>query len=318
MYETRCLTCQEQELKKIQEQDITEQEKTNQLARIKLFKYIGESSRSKFERGWEHVYDLTSLKSSSHMLKHVVNTHPEQDLHEVHFGMKIIRTCKTSFERQIFELVAIQQEREHHHILNSRSEYNRCSLPRLSTQMGDNEYKKLSEELALEKQQEEQIESKIRNLRKQRNKERLVPSKTENAGTKRRKINENNEYITIQEIWGEPQITEQTTRKSDDNHDEQQRTKKLRTHHNQETPSQNINEISGQIKLTNIRTINREKVVPPNTNREGWESVIDLDKVLREHKERIEREQKILNENLEKKRKKRRKVGNFTTYANSS
>ena len=92
----------------------------------------------------------------------------------------------------------------------------------------------------------------------------------------------------------------------------------MRTHHNQETPSQNINEISGQIKLTNIRTINREKVVPPNTNREGWENVRDWDKVLREHKERIEREQKILNENLEKKRKKRRKVGNFTTYANSS
>ena len=78
----------------------------------------------------------------------------------------------------------------------------------------------------------------------------------------------------------------------------------MRTHHNQETPSQNINKISGQIKLTNIRTINREKVVPPNTNREGWESVRDWDKVLREHKERIEREQKILNENLEKKRKK--------------
>ena len=96
-----------------------------------------------------------------------------------------------------------------------------------------------------------------------------MPSKTENAETKRRKVNGNNEYISIQELWGEPQITEPTTKKSDDNHDEQQITKKLRTHYNQETPSQNINEISGQIEFTNIRTIDREIIIPPDTNREG-------------------------------------------------
>ena len=64
----------------------------------------------------------------------------------------------------------------------------------MSTQLGENEYKKLNNELNLEKQQE-QIESKIRKLRKQRNKERLMPAKTENMGTKRRKINIHNEYI---------------------------------------------------------------------------------------------------------------------------
>ena len=31
----------------------------------------------------------------------------------------------------------------HHNILNSRSEYNRCSLPRLSTQLGDAQIKKI-------------------------------------------------------------------------------------------------------------------------------------------------------------------------------
>ena len=107
------------------------------------------------------------------MLKHIVNSHPEQDPKEVHFGMKIIRTCKTSFERQVYESVAIQQEREQHHLLNSQSEYKRCSLPRLSTQLGENEYKKLNKELHNEKQQEDLIESKIRNLRKQRNRDKL-------------------------------------------------------------------------------------------------------------------------------------------------
>ena len=235
------------------------------------------------------------------MLKHIVNSHPEQDPKEVHFGMKIIRTCKTSFERQVYESVAIQQEREQHHLLNSRSEYNRCSLPRLSTQLGENEYNKLNKELNNEKQQEELLESKIRNLRKQRNKERLMPVKSENMGTKRRKININNEYITIQEIWGEPGKTEQTTRKAENNHDDQQRTKKIRTNNEPMTPSQNI---SGQIKLTNIKQVERTKIIPPYEDREGWEEVRDWNKVLREHKESIEREQRILNENLQNKRKK--------------
>ena len=70
------------------------------------------------------------------------------------------------------------------------------------------------------------------------------------------------------------------------------------------TPSQNMNGISGQIKLTNIKQVERTKIIPPNENREGWEDVRDWDKVLRERKERIEQEQRTLNENLEKKRKK--------------
>ena len=61
MYETRCLTCQEQETNKIIEQDITQQEKVKQQARMKLYKYIGETSRSCYERGWEQINDLTNL-----------------------------------------------------------------------------------------------------------------------------------------------------------------------------------------------------------------------------------------------------------------
>ena len=45
VYEIRCLTCQELETNKIIEQDITQQEKVEQQNKIKLFKYIGETSR---------------------------------------------------------------------------------------------------------------------------------------------------------------------------------------------------------------------------------------------------------------------------------
>ena len=234
VYETRCMTCQEQETERIQEQEISDNDKKEEITRIKLFKYIGETSRSSYERGWEHLNDLTQLKSSSHMLKHIVLNHPDQELDKIMFGMRILRTCKSSFERQIHESVLIQQEREQHNILNSRSEYNRCSLPRISTQLGESEYKIYNDELAAEKEQEEHIEAKIRQLRKLRNKSRLVPLKREQEHTKRRKLNENNDYVIIQEVWGRPETAEPETRKSDE-HQSEPKNKKIKTQENEQT-----------------------------------------------------------------------------------
>ena len=303
VYETRCLTCQEQELDKIQKQDITEQDKKSESAKIKLFKYIGETSRSTYERGWEHLNDFTQLKSSSHMLKHVLTNHQEQEIDKIKFGMKILRTCKSSFERQINESVLIQQERKEHHILNSRSEYNRCSLPRLSTQLGESEYEKYNKELEQEKKQEEILEIKIRQLRKQRNKTRLVPSKSDQQNSKRRKINENNDYISIQEVWGPPNKPEQVTRQASDL-PEQPPSKKTKNSRNSETPAQNMHVMSGQFKLTNLRTIEKIIEVPENNRNLQWEEPRDWDKVLREHRERIEKEELDKNVRLEKQRKK--------------
>ena len=101
--------------------------------KVKLSIYIGETSLSTFERGWEHLNDLTTLNNKSQMLKHILTDHPDEDIN-VKFGVKIIKNCRTSFERQIYESVAIQQAREQYNILNSCSEYNKCSLERLSTQ----------------------------------------------------------------------------------------------------------------------------------------------------------------------------------------
>ena len=165
VYETKCLTCEENEGHKIENMDISDEEKRTKKKNIKLFKYIGETSRSSFERGWEHCNDMAMLKPKSHMLKHVIMSHPGQDMSEVKFGMKVVQFCKTSFERQIAESVIIQQEKNTHHILNSKAEYNRCSLPRLSTKLGNKELQDLEKELAVEKQEQETLESKIRELR---------------------------------------------------------------------------------------------------------------------------------------------------------
>ena len=74
------------------------------------------------------------------MLKHIVGEHPEQEMGEVKFGMQVLKYTCSSFGRQIMESVLIQQERDQHQLLNSRTEYNRCSLPRLCKQMGEGEY----------------------------------------------------------------------------------------------------------------------------------------------------------------------------------
>ena len=57
--------------------EIEEQEKTHKKNDIKLYKYVGETSRSAYERGWEHLNDLSQLKKTSHMLKHIVATHEQ-------------------------------------------------------------------------------------------------------------------------------------------------------------------------------------------------------------------------------------------------
>ena len=76
--------------------------------------------------------------------------------------MRVRKYCKTSFERQILESVTIQQEKNRHQIMNSKSEYNRCSLPRISTKMGEQELKELRQEQENYKIEEEAVGKKIR------------------------------------------------------------------------------------------------------------------------------------------------------------
>ena len=55
-----------------------------------------------------------------------------------------MRFTRSSFERQILESVLIQSRRDHY-ILNSRSEFNRCAIPRLVTKLGEKELKEWRE-----------------------------------------------------------------------------------------------------------------------------------------------------------------------------
>ena len=322
IYETRCLTCEELEIEKIEKMEIDEEEKISRKNKIQLYKYIGETSRSGFERGWEHLSDFAQLKSTSHMLKHTVGVHEGQDLSTVKFGMRIIHHCKSSFERQIKESVLIQAERQDHHLLNSRSEYNRCSLPRLCTQVGDGEYNKVSKELEIEKKEEEKLEYKIRMLRKERNKARLEPTRIKGPASKRRKT-ENNEYINVDKIWGQPAITSPKKHKIDEKKAEnppwpargspspgtspkdrieekqvQNPNKKLR----KDSPSKNK---KNQITLENLRVLENRTFEATETNKDlEMETVEEWDRKIKEYRLEIEMEEKKRLERLEKKEQK--------------
>ena len=179
IYETYCVTCQEEkekleeirndnketterdENKKRKLENNNEKEKKN-MKDYKI-KYIGESYRSAFERGCEHRDDLKYKREKSHLLKHFIVAHPGTKLEDLKFGMRVVRKCKTALERQVGEAVSIHiAQREGYTLLNSKSEYSRCSLPRL--QMGT--HREILEKLQNEKLEEKYLEEKIRQMKK--------------------------------------------------------------------------------------------------------------------------------------------------------
>ena len=98
--------------------------------------------------------------------------------------------------------------------MNSKSEYNRCSLPRLSTKFGEQELKDLVQEQELDKKDEEWLDKKIREMRKHLNKTRLHPTKAGGPNPKRRKVG-SSDYVSIGEIWGKPDVSKPAKTKLD-------------------------------------------------------------------------------------------------------
>ena len=103
--------------------------------------YIGESSRSAHERGTEHSKDYEYLRVRSHMLKHVVLKHGDSHPNDVEFRMKIVSQHQTAFERQISEAVRIRRNLGDR-LMNSKQEYNRCYIPKISIKKSENDDEK--------------------------------------------------------------------------------------------------------------------------------------------------------------------------------
>ena len=99
--------------------------------------YFGETFRDAFTRGCEHVADYYAKSEDSHMYKHIMDVHPDCKPRDINFGMSVVKKHRSSFERMILEAVLIYRGGQN--VLNSRSQYSRCQVPRLSVMVGDSQ-----------------------------------------------------------------------------------------------------------------------------------------------------------------------------------
>ena len=89
---------------------------------------MGESARSLFESSKEHDKEKNDRMIESQQIKHLQLDHKELDA-PPRFRFSIVGTFKDPLTRQLSESIRI--ERRGVEILNSKSEYSRCQVPRL-------------------------------------------------------------------------------------------------------------------------------------------------------------------------------------------
>ena len=176
--------------------------------------YVGETGRSIQERIKEHHDDERKMSNKSHMWKHRVLHHQGGT---APFVVKAVSFHKTALSRQAAEAVRIRRRGGEGMILNSRAEFNRCFIPRLTLMQDEviKEMEKEEEELSAEilddiSRSQEQWEGdrvKIRaesireELRKSRKQEKRS-SREEEVGIKKRRTKKL-KYEKMEDDWGE-------------------------------------------------------------------------------------------------------------------
>ena len=102
------------------------------------------------------------------------------------FGMRLRRSYKTPIERQIGEAVAIDVEkRGGTNLMNSRSEYNRCQIARITTKSE----KETLKEVEQEAEEEERLKKELKLIRMKK-REKKLKEKEERGDNKRRRKKE--------------------------------------------------------------------------------------------------------------------------------
>ena len=89
--------------------------------------YVGETARSLYERGKEHWEAWRTKSTDSHILKHWTLHHG--GVGKPNFVLKVVGHHRTALSRQVGEAVRIARRG---HILNSKGEFNRCKITRLT------------------------------------------------------------------------------------------------------------------------------------------------------------------------------------------
>ena len=117
-----------------------------------------------FERGLEHADDAAKKKDGSHIHNHLLETHSGEEIAEKPFKMKVIQQHRSALSRQIQEAVLIANS-QGVELLNSKTEYNRCIIPRLAVMVGIKERDTGKEKWIEENEMQEMEESTGRRKR---------------------------------------------------------------------------------------------------------------------------------------------------------
>ena len=99
--------------------------------------YVGETSRSIYERGKEHYEGARRRADNNHMVRHVKMEHKEDEA--PNFSLRVVKHYKTALARQVAEAVRIRRRGGEGAILNSRGEFSRSYIPRLTVKEEDEE-----------------------------------------------------------------------------------------------------------------------------------------------------------------------------------
>ena len=121
--------------------------------------YIGETSRSIFERSKEHWKDFQGRSDKSHILRHQGASHPGE---QPEFIMRTVKYYRTALSRQIGEAVRIAKRGGEGAILNSKSEFERCHIPRLVLEEEEDEEEMEKKEEQRVREEQERIEIQAR------------------------------------------------------------------------------------------------------------------------------------------------------------
>ena len=139
--------------------------------------YVGETSRSIYERSREHWEGVKKGSNKNHMVKHQLLEHAGEP--DPNFHMKVRGFFKTALARQIAEAVYIRRRGGEGAILNSKAEFTRCYIPRLQLEEQD----KLEQMEREEKEQEENTARELDEIQIQWEKK-----KNESKGAERKRI----------------------------------------------------------------------------------------------------------------------------------
>merc|ERR1712002_463514 len=117
--------------------------------------YIGETSRSTYERSIEHQRALRNKDQKSPLYKHMEECHPGK---EPNLLMKILRLHRKALSRQIHEALLISKSKAEI-LLNNKSEWSKSRIPRIRmTNKG-----KINDE-AVQELVEKEAEEKVRKI----------------------------------------------------------------------------------------------------------------------------------------------------------